>query len=239
MSLMRKQQQQARVIATMPANVGALSLPILQGVPTSIMGGQQLGAFLQASLEGDLKALKDIASHERRNVVKGSELVPKYRPYVERLKEQNTIHPLLGWFLVWCMDAGLIEEGLAHGTWCVTHHIALPDVFKSTPAFFVVDTLMDWAEGQHNAGAECEPYVSELLNIMDEASDLWPVPDTLIARAYRLLGLRADSAGNLEAAKEYLTKAMTLGAKVKTALDGVLKRLERESPPNAPDANIP
>lgn len=231
MSLMRKQQQQARVIATMPANVGALSLPILQGVPTSIMGGQQLGAFLQASLEGDLKALKDIASHERRNVVKGSELVPKYRPYVERLKEQGTVHPLLGWYLVWCMDASLIEEGIIHGAWCVAHAVPLPEAFKSSPAFFVADTLMDWAEGQHNAGAECEPYVSELLQCMADAPDLWPVPDTLTARAYRLLGLRADNAGELETAKEHLTKAMQLGAKVKTALDAVQKRLERGNLP--------
>lgn len=236
MSLMKRHQMNAgSLVATMPA-APASTLPEAPGGTGGLMAGQKLAAFLSAALGEDLKALKDVASRERKAEVKRGQLIPKYRDYVRRLTEAETRHECIGYLLVWLLDAGMVEEGLELARWCVAHGHPLPEGFKATPAYFTADTLITWAEAEFTANRTFEPYLSDLRETLEAAPDAWNVPDALLARMHRLFGLAAEKDGQPELARDELTRALELGAKVKTALEGVLKKLDK---PASPDPGEP
>lgn len=232
MSLMRKHQQ--TVQASRPGESAGTAIPggarVLGTVPTGLMGGNKLVAMLSASLEEDLKALHGIASVERKAELKRATLVPKYRDYVERLLADGQRHDLIGWFLVWCLDAGCIEDALRVAFWCLEHDQTLPERFKTSLPLFVATQILDWAEREYNAGRTFEPYLSDILR---ETEGGWDVPDQIRAGYHRLLGLQAEKEGKLSLAAQELGRAFELGAKVKTALEAVRKRLARDEDPSA------
>lgn len=251
MGLMKKHQQrhqEAKVLGAMP---GAAAAPQNSGAgmagapgnsgpafPKGRIADQQLATFCDAALQTDLQALKDVPSHERRAEIKRNTLVPKYRLYVERLLVMGGPHELLGWFLVWLFDALLIEEAVAFGLKCVEKGQKLPEAFSASTPFFIAEKLLEWAEGEYRANRAFEPYLSQVLAQMLESPQAWPVPDKLVAGFYRLLGLKAEQDGNLVVAQAHLNRAYELGAAVKTALDGVQKRLAKTAA-FAPALEIP
>lgn len=197
------------------------------GLPTGLMAGQQLAAFCAASLAEDLHALKSVASHESRDVMKRNTLVPKYADYVRRLREAGHTHELIGYYLVWLMDAGMVEEGLDLALWCVEHGQPLPEGFKATAAYFFADTLLTWAEGQTAAGRAVQPYLDQWRAAVEAAPEAWNLPDGITARWHKVLAQQAELAGDLVAARLHYEAALALGAKCKTALDVVTRKLEK------------
>ena len=122
------------------------------GLPSGLMAGQQLAAFCTASLTEDLLALKEVSSHASRDITKRDVLIPKYADYVRRLREDGYTHELIGYYLVWLMDSGMVEEGLELALWCVNNRQPLPESFSSHLPYFVSDTLLTWAEAETAAG---------------------------------------------------------------------------------------
>lgn len=227
-----------RVLAAMPSAPQGAAAP--QGVPGGLMAGQKLEAFLAAALTEDLKTLKDVSSRERKAEIKRERLIPKYRDYVRRLVDADAQHECIGYMLVWLLDAGLLEEGLELARWCVAAGHPLPGGFKASAGYFAADAVTTWAENEFAAGRSFEPYLTNLRDAIAAANAVmgkvaWNIPDALLARMHRLFGLAAEQAGNLETAREELTRALEMGAKVKTALDAVTKKLEKTAAPAAPD----
>ncbi|EPR43130.1 small terminase subunit [Desulfovibrio sp. X2] len=242
MSLMRKHQQKVAAAAAAPAGQAiAPGARVLGTMPQGLMGGSKLAAMVTASLREDLDQLHGLASVERKADLKRDVLLPKYRDYVARLMADGKPHELLGWYLVWCFDAGRIEEALQVASWCMAHGQGLPEKFKSSLPLFVASQTLAWAEGEYNAARTFSPYLGQILADMegDDAS-AWDVPDQVKAGFYRLIGLQAEKDGDLQAASGALERAMDLGAKVKTALEGVRKRLSRtDTTTPAPAASAP
>lgn len=219
----RHRANAGKVLGQLPAK----DLPTPSGLPGGLMASQQLADLVDAALEEDLRALKEVASHERRAVIKRDSLIPKYRDYVRRLTEAGRTHALIGYYLVWLMDASDIEAGLALALWCVEHGQPLPEGFKSSPAYFFSDMLCTWAEAETAAGRTSQPYVGQWRAAVDAAPEAWNLPDTITARWRKIMGRQAELDGELNGARDHYEAALALGAKCKTALADVTRRLDK------------
>ncbi len=245
MGFMRQHQARVRAEAakqsggTSPRPAGGTVIAAMPGVGGGKVGAQQLAALVTASLGQDLAALKDMASVERKAEYKRSVLIPKYRDQVDRLMADGKAHDAIAYYLVWLLDAGCVEQALHVAAWAMAHGQALPETFKSRLPFFVASQVLEWAEGEYNAGRAFEPYLSQILTLMEADPAAWDIPDAVKARYYRLPGLAAEKAGDLRSAAIFLERALTLGASVKTALDNVKKRLAKQETESKQDACEP
>lgn len=197
------------------------------GLPSGLMAGQQLAAFCTASLTEDLRALKEVSSHASRDITKRDVLIPKYADYVRRLREAGHTHELIGYYLVWLMDSGMIEEGLELALWCVGNGQTLPEGFSSKLPYFVSDTLLTWAEAETAASRSVQPYLDQWSTAVTAAPDAWNLPDVITGRWRKVLAQQAELAGDLAAARLHYEAALALGAKCKTALDVITRKLEK------------
>ena len=196
----------------------------LKVAPAGLIGNQQLGALLDKALEQDLKSLKGISSRERKADVK-RELVDKYAGYVERLRASSLQHDLLGWYLVWLFDIGELDTAVTYALWCVESGVGLPERFNRSTQAFAADAILEWADAQYDAGHSVEPYFTALFNNADGVcSQPWDLPDEVTAKFYRQQGLVYARAEKFTAAVDVLEEALSLGAKVKTALADARKK---------------
>ena len=221
----RAHAQNAGIVVGQLPQAASLTPPT--GLPSGLMAGQQLAALCTASLTEDLRALKDVASHASRDITKRDVLIPKYADYVRRLREAGYTHELIGYYLVWLMDSGMIEEGLELALWCVGKGQTLPEGFSSKLPYFVSDTLLTWAEAETAAGRTVQPYLEEWSTAVAAAPDVWNLPDVITARWRKVLAQQAELAGDLAGAKAHYEAALALGASCKTALDVVTRKLEK------------
>ena len=218
-------QNVGQVVGQLPQALAQTAPPT--GLPSGLMAGQQLAALCTASLTEDLRALKDVASHASRDITKRDVLIPKYADYVRRLREAGHTHELIGYYLVWLMDSGMVEEGLELARWCVPNGQTLPESFSSALPYFVSDTLLTWAEAETAAGRTVQPYLEEWSTAVAAAPEAWNLPDVITARFRKVLAQQAELAGDLAAAKSHYETAFAMGAKCKTALDVVTRKLEK------------
>ena len=218
-------QNAGQVVGQLPQALAQAAPPT--GLPSGLMAGQQLAALCTASLTEDLRALKEVASHASRDITKRDVLIPKYADYVRRLREAGYSHDLIGYYLVWLMDSGMIEDGLELALWCVGNGQPLPEGFSSKLPYFVSDTLLTWAEAETAAGRTVQPYLAQWSTAFTAAPDAWNLPDVITARWRKVLAQQAELAGDLATAKPHYEAALALGAKCKTALDVVTRKLEK------------
>ncbi|MEZ6853138.1 phage terminase small subunit [Halodesulfovibrio aestuarii] len=217
----RMREQKKRVEAGQPEPEKP---DMLKTAPTGLVGTQQLLALLDKALEQDLKSLKGINSRERKAEVK-RQLVEKYTTYVERLKAVSATHDLLGWYLVWLFDIGEMDTAVEYGLWCVREGVALPERFNRDVKTFVADAILEWTDVQFEAGHSVQPYFAAVLNNADGmCCQPWDLPDEVTAKFYRQQGLVLARAEKFTAAVDVLEEALSLGAKVKTALADARKK---------------
>lgn len=220
-SFQQKVKNEGRLIAAMPQKA---AVPAKAG----LLAGAQLEALVTASLTEDLAALKTLASRERKEAMKRETLIPKYGDYVERLKAAGSRHELLGYWLVWLFDAGMLVEACEYAAWGLDAGLKLPERFQSDIHFFIASQVIEWAEKEFNAGRSPEPFLSDQYRRQTAEPEKWNLPDELAARYHRLRGLMAEKDGNLALAEAELQAAMDLGAKVKTALANVRKMMGQD-----------
>ena len=72
-----------------------------------------------------------------------------------------------------------------------------------------------------------QPYLAQWSTAFTAAPDAWNLPDVITARWRKLLAQQAELAGDLATAKSHYEAALALGAKCKTALDVVTRKLEK------------
>lgn len=150
---------------------------------------QKLLKLMETALAGDLERLSAINSLELRQQLKREELLPKYRDYVRRYRESglNYPNPVLMQVLVWLFDTEQFEEGLELALFAIEQGQNLPERFKRDVPTFVADQVIEWAEAEHKAGRSPEPYVSNLLPLVEA----WKLFERIPARYHKLLGLLA------------------------------------------------
>jgi len=226
MSLMRRHQQAVQngmVVEQQPKKATG----VIAVVPTGFMAERQLLTQLTSALREDFARLSALQSVERKQDLKRDELIPKYAPYVQRLKREGQQHELLGWYLVWLLDAGEMEEGLEHGLWCIAHNVPLPERFNRTVPTLMADAVADWAEPLVACGESVEPYLGLCVHAADGLCGQWDIPDKLSARLLKLHGDACAVSERWELAVEAYEAAFELGASVKTVLDKARRQLAK------------
>ena len=221
----------SRVLGTMPDKQELNALPPTGGP----MALKQLDALLDSALEVDLAELSQLSGKsEARRAMKRDVLLPKYRDYVARLTDGGRKHELIGYYLVWCIDALAFEEALTLAAWCLENGQTLPGKFKSTVPFFVADSVLAWANAEFAAQRSFSPYLHQALDMMENGK--WDVPDEVRAGYYSLFGKQAMRDQLWVEAEKNLLRAMELGASVKTNLTIVQKQLAKlKSKPSQSD----
>lgn len=229
MSLMKRHQQAVRT-GTAPARQESQPTAVIGIVPTGLMAARKLGNNISATLQADLQRLSAFKSVERKQELKRDELLPKYTPYVQRLQAEGQQHELLGWYLVWLLDAGEIERGLEYGQWCIANGVSLPEKFRRDVPTYLADAVADWAEPLTAAGQSTEPYLTRLVHAADGLCSQWDIPDALSARLVKAHADALAGSDRWEQAVEAYEIALELGAKVKTVLATARKQLEKAAP---------
>lgn len=195
---------------------------VVAHMPGSAIGKQQAMGNMEKELENDLIALKLIRSIKEKERVKAETLVPKYMALVDSLKASGSNHFLLGQILVWLFDIKDIPQAMDLALYCIEHDVAMPERFKRDLPTYLCDTIVEWAENEHEAGRSTEPYFSQ---VCDLAKD-WDIPDQVRARFHRLQGLIAMKKEEWKQAVIAFEYAIEYGGKVKTWLDRARKKLD-------------
>jgi hypothetical protein len=131
----------------------------------------------------------------------------------------------LGQILVWLFDIKDIPQAMDLAVYCIAHDVPMPERFKRDLSTFLCDTIIEWAENEHEAGRSCEPYFGQ---VFDLAKD-WDIPDQVRARFYRLRGLIALKKKEWKQAVIELEYASEYGAKVKTWLARANKKNQEQT----------
>jgi hypothetical protein len=222
MSLMTRFQQKKKADPGFGTNGG---FQVVGTMPGSSIGKQQALSKLEKELEGDLAALKMVRSIKQKESEKAEHLVPKYMPLVNSLRGSDSNHFLLGQILVWLFDIKDIPQAMDLAVYCIAHDVPMPERFKRDLSTFLCDTIIEWAENEHEAGRSCEPYFGQ---VFDLAKD-WDIPDQVRARFYRLRGLIALKKKEWKQAVIELEYASEYGAKVKTWLARANKKNQEQT----------
>lgn len=225
MSLMLSYQKAIRAARAEGREVEFSAVPS-PAAGASLLASRQRGGLVSSALAADLEALHGVASIDRKIAIKRDTLIPKYAGYVEQYREAGTPHELVGYFLVWLFDCGLIERALDLAGWCAGHGQGLPERFKASLPAFVARQILDWSQKAFDEGGSPEPFFSQVYaRLFDPDPALaWDVHDEVAALYMRLRGLLLERAGDIPGAVAELEQALARGAKVKTVLDKLKKK---------------
>lgn len=199
------------------------SFKVLGAMPSSGIRKQQVARNIEKELEDDLAKLKLIKSIKQKEAEKESHLVPKYLPFVKKLMESGQKHPLIGFILVWMFDTKDIHGAMELAAYCIEKEIPMPEHFKRDLPAYLCDTVLEWAEKEHEDERSVEPYFGQIC----EMSKNWDIPDQVSAKIFRLRGIIALDKEDFDTAVFEFTKAEEYGAKVKTLLSKAKKAAEK------------
>jgi tetratricopeptide (TPR) repeat protein len=187
-------------------------------------------ALMTSALAEDCARLSDLNSLADRQRLKREELLPKYLDYVQRYRDSGLNHPnpVLMQVLVWLFDTEQFEQALTLADFAMQQGQSLPERFKRDIPTFVADTLIEWAETEHEAKRSPEPYLSQLLPRVDGE---WQLYERIPARFHKLLGIIAMEQEQWTEAITRFERAAELypAIGVKTRIDDATKALRRQN----------
>ncbi len=139
------------------------------------------------SLEKDVKRLGSLTRVADKIELKARELLPKWLPYAERYLNADKVYqyPVFGYCVVWLFDTGDIDKALDWADIAITQSQATPDKIKSKFPAFVADFILDWAEGESQAGRSIEPYFSRTFTNVREN---WRLNERHTAKWFKFAG---------------------------------------------------
>ncbi|MGY2226455.1 phage terminase small subunit [Pseudomonas gingeri] len=178
-------------------------------------------ALQEAALDEDLARLSAINGLAGRQLLKRSELLPKYQDYVARYCESGLNFPnrVLVQVMVWLFDTEQFDDGLELAEFAIVQGQPMPERFKRRDIqTFVADAVIEWAYAEYNAKRSPEPYLSDLLTRVDGE---WHLTEQIPAKYHKLVGIRAMEAKDWALALVHFERATTLYPKV-----GVDTRIE-------------
>ncbi|AOA08371.1 phage terminase small subunit [Pseudomonas sp. TMW 2.1634] len=184
--------------------------------------------LMEVSIAKDLERISGIDSRELRQQLKREELLPKYLDYVQRYLDSKLIfpNPVMMQVLVWLFDTQQFTQGLQLAQVAMVQEQELPERFKRNVQTFVADEVIDWAEAEYKAGRTPEPYVSDLLHLVDGE---WQLFERIPARYHKLLGIISIDLEEWAQAISHFERAIELYPEigVGTRLDAARKALKK------------
>ena len=196
---------------------------------SSPANGQKHLKLMEASLAKDLERIDAIDSRELRQQLKRDELLPEYLNYVQAYRNSGLNFPnaVVMQVLVWLFDTEQFDEGLDLAEFVMTQGQKMPERFKRNVPTFVADAVIDWAEAEYKAKRSPEPYLSNLLPLVDGE---WQLFERIPARYHKQIGILALDQREFAKAITHFERAETLfeSIGVGTRLDGARKALAKE-----------
>jgi len=220
-----------RLLAQGPAAAVAGAVATIYSADTALNSPANAKKHLQLMVDAlnlDLDRLSAIDSRELRQQLKRDELLPKYLNYVERYLDSKLIfpNPVMMQVLVWLFDTQQFIQGLQLAQVAMAQGQELPERFKRNVQTFVADEVIEWAETEYKAGRTPEPYVSDLLHLVDGE---WQLFERIPARYHKLLGIIGIDLEDWPQAIAHFERAIELYPEigVGTRLDTARKALKK------------
>ena len=144
----------------------------------------------EAALDQDLERVSAINGMAMRQALKRDELLPKYQDYVQRYCESGLNFPnrVLVQVMIWLFDTEEFEDGMELALFAIGQGQQMPERFKRGIPTFVADAVCDWAYAEYKAKRSPEPYLSDLLSLVDGE---WELTEQIPAKYHKLVGIRA------------------------------------------------
>ena len=144
----------------------------------------------EAALDQDLERVSAINGMAIRQALKRDELLPKYQDYVQRYCESGLNFPnrVLVQVMIWLFDTEEFEDGMELAHFAIGQGQQMPERFKRDIQTFVADAVCDWAYAEYKAKRSPEPYLSDLLSLVDGE---WELTEQIPAKYHKLVGIRA------------------------------------------------
>ncbi|MCD5990137.1 terminase [Pseudomonas sp. CDFA 553] len=230
-----------RLKALGPAAAVAGAVATVYSAETALNSPANAKKHLQLMVDAlnvDLDRLSSIDSLELRQQLKRDELLPKYLDYVQRYLDSKLIfpNPVMMQVLVWLFDTQQFTSGLQLADVAMLQEQEMPERFKRNVQTFVGDQVIDWAEAEYKAGRSPEPYVSDLLHLVDGE---WQLFERIPARYHKLLGIISLDLEEWSQAIDHFERAVELYPEIGVGvrLDAARKALKKaelaavETPP--------
>ncbi|QOU03828.1 terminase [Pseudomonas fluorescens] len=185
----------------------------------------------EAALDQDLARISAINGLAGRQALKRDELLPKYQEYVQRYCESGLVFPnrVAVQVLVWLFDTAQFEDALELADVLIEQGQQMPERFKRRDIqTFVADAVCEWAYAEYKANRSPEPYLSDLLPLVDGE---WQLTEQIPSKYHKLIGIRAMEAEQWETALEHLERSTELYAQAgnDTRIKRVRKALEKQA----------
>ncbi|WP_448125827.1 phage terminase small subunit [Pseudomonas veronii] len=164
----------------------------------------------EAALDQDLERISAINGLAGRQALKREELLPKYQEYVQRYCESGLNFPnrVAVQVMVWLFDTVQLDDALELADFLMEQGQEMPERFKRRDIqTFVADAVCEWAYAEYNAGRSPEPYLSDLLPLVDGK---WNLTEQIPSKYHKLVGMRAMEAEQWEAALKHLERSTEL-----------------------------
>ena len=184
----------------------------------------------EAALDQDLLRLSDLKNLASKQSLKRDELLPKYQDYVQRYCASGLSFPnrVLVQVMVWLFDTEQFEDGLELADFAIEQGQVMPERFKRRDIqTFVADAMIDWAFAEYNAERSPEPYLSNMLPLVDGE---WELTEQIPSKYHKLIGMRAMEANDWETALQHFERATALYPKVgvDTRMENCRKALKKQ-----------
>ncbi|WP_339436482.1 phage terminase small subunit [Pseudomonas sp. EL_65y_Pfl1_R32] len=185
----------------------------------------------EAALDQDLARISAINGLAGRQALKRDELLPKYQEYVQRYCESGLVFPnrVAVQVLVWLFDTAQFEDALELADVLIEQGQQMPERFKRRDIqTFVADAVCEWAYAEYKANRSSEPYLSDLLPLVDGE---WQLTEQIPSKYHKLIGIRAMEAEQWETALKHLERSTELYAQAgnDTRIKRVRKALEKQA----------
>lgn len=188
----------------------------------------------EAALDQDLERISAINGLAGRQALKREELLPKYQEYVQRYCESGLNFPnrVAVQVLVWLFDTAQFEDALGLADFLIEQGQQMPERFKRRDIqTFVADAVCEWAYAEYQANRSPEPYLSDLLPLVDGQ---WQLTEQIPSKYHKLIGMRAMEAEQWETALKHLERSTELYAQAgnDTRIKKVRKALAKQAAAN-------
>ena len=199
--------------------LGSAAIAAAAGAPAAYTPADALGSpanarkhlmLQEAALDQDLERLSAIKGMAGRQLLKRDELLPKYQDYVRRYCESglNFQNRILVQVMVWLFDTAEFEDGLELADFAIEQGQQMPERFKRRDIqTFVADAVIDWAFDEYTARRSPEPYLSNMLPLVDGE---WELTEQIPSKYHKLIGIRAMEAEEWETALKHLERSTEL-----------------------------
>ncbi|WP_019604557.1 phage terminase small subunit [Teredinibacter turnerae] len=202
-------------------------------------GNEQTGDAYQlhlAALTEARQRLKDIQGIERKIEFKKN-VLPEFMPYLQGVLEsgQGAQDQVVATLMVWCLDIGDIETGIALARYMLEHNMASGDQYSRSTAALLVEETTDpllrngltlrWKNGEIINMADANASHLAQLHTIEALTREHDMHDQIRAKLFKAIGCY------LALSKQYAQAITAFERAVKLDINvGVKKHIERLTP---------